>query len=335
MAELGPRLRDAARRRTRGLVYCSITGFGGGEARRRAARLRPADPGARRADEHHRRARRASRPKVGVALVDVLAGLFASGRHPRRAAPPRRAAARASWSRSTCSRRCSRRWSTRAPPTRSPASSRGRLGNRHPSIAPYELFADRRRRARARGRQRPPVRRALRGARRAPELAADARFATNPARVENRDALGAELRRLLAARPAAEWARAARPRRASPPASSTTSPAPSRSPTALGLEPTVEVAARGRRRGRADPQPDPPLGDAADLPLGAAGPAAARRRLDWTDEHDRPGAGRGRAGGASRLPALARSAASRPRPLLRGRWSAGAPTTGSRFSASW
>ena len=28
--------------------------------------------------------------KVGVALVDVLAGLFASGRHPRRAAPPRR-----------------------------------------------------------------------------------------------------------------------------------------------------------------------------------------------------------------------------------------------------
>ena len=40
----------------------------------------------------------------------------------------------------------------------------------------------------------------------APELAADPRFATNPARVEHRDALGAELERLLAARPAAEWA---------------------------------------------------------------------------------------------------------------------------------
>ncbi|MGZ4277442.1 MAG: CaiB/BaiF CoA transferase family protein [Solirubrobacteraceae bacterium] len=82
----------------------------------------------------------------------------------------------------------------------------GRLGNRHPSIAPYEtytaadgdfalavgndaLFA---RLCEAIGR---------------PELAGDERFATNTARLEHRDELGALLDEAFAAATAAEWAR--------------------------------------------------------------------------------------------------------------------------------
>lgn len=80
-----------------------------------------------------------------------------------------------------------------------------RMGNQHPSIAPYAVFraADRelviavgndrqfRTLSRLVGRE---------------TLGEDARFATNPARVEHRDELGAELEAALAARPAAEWA---------------------------------------------------------------------------------------------------------------------------------
>ena len=79
-----------------------------------------------------------------------------------------------------------------------------RLGNRHPSIAPYETLkcadtpiaiacgndAQFRRLARVLGR---------------PELADDPRFATNPARVKNRDQLTAELEGLLANASAAAW----------------------------------------------------------------------------------------------------------------------------------
>jgi crotonobetainyl-CoA:carnitine CoA-transferase CaiB-like acyl-CoA transferase len=81
----------------------------------------------------------------------------------------------------------------------------GRMGNRHPSISPYELYptADGEL-VLAVGNDRQFGQLCeLAGE---PQLAADPRFATNGARVENREALGAELRRLLAARPAAEWA---------------------------------------------------------------------------------------------------------------------------------
>ncbi len=79
-----------------------------------------------------------------------------------------------------------------------------RLGNRHPSITPYETFAasdgdfavacgndvlfGRLCRAIAR-----------------PELAEDERFATNPARLAHRDALGAELEAAFASATAGEW----------------------------------------------------------------------------------------------------------------------------------
>jgi len=83
----------------------------------------------------------------------------------------------------------------------------GRMGNAHPSIAPYELFAagDGTRLVLAVGNDRQFARLCeLIGA---PELAADERFATNPARVAARAELRALLERRLAARPAAAWAR--------------------------------------------------------------------------------------------------------------------------------
>lgn len=79
-----------------------------------------------------------------------------------------------------------------------------RMGNRHPSIAPYELLPGGEGEivlAVGNDRQFGELCDVLG----APELAGDERFATNPARVENRDALRPLLAAALAARPAAEW----------------------------------------------------------------------------------------------------------------------------------
>jgi len=78
------------------------------------------------------------------------------------------------------------------------------MGNRHPSIAPYEVFATA---------DRPLVVavgndrqfRALAQVVGRPGLADDDRFATNPARVANRDDLAARLTAALSARSADEW----------------------------------------------------------------------------------------------------------------------------------
>ncbi|HEU4461605.1 MAG TPA: CoA transferase, partial [Solirubrobacterales bacterium] len=79
-----------------------------------------------------------------------------------------------------------------------------RMGNRHPSIAPYELLRCREGElvvAVGDDRQFGELCEVLG----APELAADERFGANPARVENRDELKPLLEAALAARPAAEW----------------------------------------------------------------------------------------------------------------------------------
>ncbi|GGV29320.1 CoA transferase [Actinomadura cremea] len=184
-----------------GLVYCSITGFGSG-----AGAALPGydlliqalgglmsitgDPDG-------------EPQKVGVALVDVISGLFASVgvlaalRHRERTGEGQRveidllscllAALANQGSAYTLAGRVG-----------------GRMGNAHPSIAPYELLPtgdgdlvlavgnDRQFGALARVLGRP-------------ELAEDARFAANDARVADRG----ELRRLLvdalAAKPAADW----------------------------------------------------------------------------------------------------------------------------------
>lgn len=82
----------------------------------------------------------------------------------------------------------------------------GRMGNRHPSIAPYETFATADGEfAVASGNDAIFARLCSTVAR--PQLALDERFATNAARLANRDALAAELEDAFAARSAGEWVR--------------------------------------------------------------------------------------------------------------------------------
>jgi crotonobetainyl-CoA:carnitine CoA-transferase CaiB-like acyl-CoA transferase len=115
----------------------------------------------------------------------------------------------------------------------------GRLGNRHPSISPYEVYdtaAGELVLAVGNDRQFAALCEELG----APGLAADPRFATNPARVEHREGLGAELARLLAARPAAEWAEALLARRV-PAGQVNDLGAAFAFAERLGLDPTVAV----------------------------------------------------------------------------------------------
>ena len=79
-----------------------------------------------------------------------------------------------------------------------------RHGNAHPSIVPYETFAAKDGTI-AVGGANDGLYRRLCSALERPELADDPRFATNPARVEHRAELVAELQRLFAARGADEW----------------------------------------------------------------------------------------------------------------------------------
>ncbi len=144
-----------------------------------------------------------------------------------------------------------------------------RQGNRHPSIAPYEMLrcadgplavacgndAQFHRLCRVLG---------------VPHLATDARFAGNPLRVANRTALVAELERALAAAPAADWER--RLTAVDVPAGvvADIGQAIDRA-AALGLDPLVAVDRTGTRqvrhpvrygRGRAEPPaPAPGLGE--------------------------------------------------------------------------
>ncbi|HVG64547.1 MAG TPA: CoA transferase [Actinomycetota bacterium] len=142
--------------------------------------------------------------KVGVALVDVLTGLYAFGgvlaalRERDRTGRGQRVevsllgSALASLVNQASSYLCTGR------PPRA-------MGNRHPSITPYETLATA---------DRPLVVAVGNDGQFArlcrvlglPEAAADPRFATNADRVRHRDELAALLERALAARGAADWA---------------------------------------------------------------------------------------------------------------------------------
>jgi crotonobetainyl-CoA:carnitine CoA-transferase CaiB-like acyl-CoA transferase len=189
-----------------GLVWCSISGFGRGagaalpgydflvQAMSGLMSITGPDGG--------------EPTKVGVALVDVLTGLYAFGgvlaalRERDRSGRGQRVevsllgSALASLVNQASSYLCTGR------PPRA-------MGNRHPSITPYETLATA---------DRPLVVAVGNDGQFArlcrvlgtPEAAADPRFATNAARVANRDALAALLEQALAARGAAEWVAALR-----------------------------------------------------------------------------------------------------------------------------
>jgi crotonobetainyl-CoA:carnitine CoA-transferase CaiB-like acyl-CoA transferase len=185
------------------LIYCSITGFGAGAG----AELPGYDllvqalgglmsiTGSPEGEPQ----------KVGVALVDVLAGLFASVgilaalRHRDATGEGQRVEVNLlSALLGGLVNQASAFTIAGVVPTR--------LGNAHPSIAPYELLetgdGDL---VLAVGNDRQFA--ALCEVIGAPELAGDPRYATNGARVANRVALRADLVACLATLPAADWAR--------------------------------------------------------------------------------------------------------------------------------
>jgi crotonobetainyl-CoA:carnitine CoA-transferase CaiB-like acyl-CoA transferase len=141
--------------------------------------------------------------KVGVALVDVLTGLNAfSG--ILLALRQRETTGRGSRVDVDLLGSLLAALTNQASGTLATGRSPARLGNAHPSIAPYELFrAADRELVVAVGNDRQFA--AFAGVLGHPELADDARFASNEARVRDRDALRGILEPLLASRTATDW----------------------------------------------------------------------------------------------------------------------------------
>ena len=195
---------DELRAQNPGLVYCSITGFGAG----RGAALPgydllvqavgglmsiTGDPDG-------------EPQKVGVALVDVIAGLFttvgilAALRHRERSGRGQRVEV------DLLSSLLAALVNQGSAYTAAGVVA-GRMGNAHPSIAPYELFAAQDGEmvlAVGNDRQFASLCEVLG----APGLAVDERFATNAQRVAHRGELRALLEEALARRPVGEWVEA-------------------------------------------------------------------------------------------------------------------------------
>jgi crotonobetainyl-CoA:carnitine CoA-transferase CaiB-like acyl-CoA transferase len=193
---------EALRDANRGLVYCSITGFGAGQG----AEL----PGYDLLVQALGGLMSITGPpegepqKVGVALVDVLAGLFAGVgilaalRHRQRTGDGQRIEVDLL---SSLLAGLVNQGSAFSVAGVVPE----RMGNAHPSIAPYELFATGDGQlvlAVGNDRQFTTLCRVLD----AEHLATDERFTSNDRRVEHRAELKAELERLLGSRSAADWA---------------------------------------------------------------------------------------------------------------------------------
>jgi crotonobetainyl-CoA:carnitine CoA-transferase CaiB-like acyl-CoA transferase len=219
------------------LVYCSVTGFGRGE-------VGAAMPGYDLLIQALGGLMSITGPpdgepsKVGVALVDVLAGLFAAVgilaalRH-------RDATGEGQLVEVDLFSALLAALVNQGSAYTVAGVVPGRMGNRHPSISPYELFgtgAGELVVAVGNDRQFAALCEVLGE----PALAADPAFATNPARVENRDALGARLEALLAARPATEWAERLSAARV-PAGVVNDIGAAFRLAEAIGLDPTVSI----------------------------------------------------------------------------------------------
>jgi crotonobetainyl-CoA:carnitine CoA-transferase CaiB-like acyl-CoA transferase len=217
------------------LVYCSITGFGGsgaGAAMPGYDLLVQALGGLMSITGE----RDGEPQKVGVALVDVVTGLFAAVgilaalRHRERTGEGQRVEV------DLLSSLLAALVNQGSAYTLAGAVA-GRMGNAHPSIAPYELYPT------GDG----DLVLAVGNDRQFAALCEvvglpsdDERFATNASRVEHRDALRAELVAALAARPAAAWVEALTPRGV--PAGQVNDVAGAFAlAESLGLEPVVEV----------------------------------------------------------------------------------------------
>ena len=220
-----------------GLVYCSLTGFGSGEA---GAALPGYDllvqalGGLMSVTGEPD-----GQPlKVGVALVDVVAGLFAAV-GILAALEHRRRSGRGQLVEVDLLSALLAALVNQASGYTIAGAVPGRIGNEHPSIAPYELLrSGDGELVLAVGNDRQFAGLCEELGR--PELAAEERFATNSARVEHRAALRVELEAALAAAPAAEWAARLSARRV--PAGVVNDLAGAFAFAAgIGLEPIVEV----------------------------------------------------------------------------------------------
>lgn len=193
---------EAVRAANPGIVYCSITGFGRGEG----AALPGYDlliqalgglmsvTGPREGEPQ----------KVGVALVDVLAGLFATV-GILAALEYRRDSGEGQRIEVDLLSSLLAGLVNQASAYTVAGEVPSRMGNQHPSIAPYELLpcADREL-VLAVGNDRQFA--DLCGVLGTPEVARDPRFETNAARVKNRDVLRTTLADRLTTRAAGEWA---------------------------------------------------------------------------------------------------------------------------------
>jgi crotonobetainyl-CoA:carnitine CoA-transferase CaiB-like acyl-CoA transferase len=243
MAELGLDYESLAAENPR-LVYCSVTGFGGSGA---GAELPGYDllvqalgglmsiTGEPDGEPL----------KVGVALVDVIAGLYAAVgilaalEHRRESGEGQRVEV------NLLSALLAGLVNQSSAYTQAGVVP-GRMGNRHPSIAPYELLRCGEGElvlAVGNDRQFAELCEVLGE----PAPATDPRFATNPARVENRDELRPLLEAALSAKPATEWVALLRARRV-PAGVVNDIAAAFEFAEQIGLDPTVEIL-----RGDGDP----------------------------------------------------------------------------------
>lgn len=192
---------EELRARNPGLVYCSITGFGS----RRSPADRPGYDFVIQAESGLMSITGApdgEPTKVGVALVDVLAGLNATvgilAAIERRRRTGEGGRVEASLLDSALSGLVNQAQSALVT-----GQAPARLGNAHPSIVPYETFAARDAPVAVAAANDGLFRR-LCDVLGCPALVADARFATNPARVEHRALLVPELAARIAGRGADE-----------------------------------------------------------------------------------------------------------------------------------
>jgi crotonobetainyl-CoA:carnitine CoA-transferase CaiB-like acyl-CoA transferase len=185
-----------------GLVYCSITGFGGsgGGAELPGYDLLVQALGGLMSITGEPEGEPL---KVGVALVDVIAGLYAAI-GILAALEHRRASGEGQLVEVDLLSALLAGLVNQASAYTAAGVVPERMGNRHPSIAPYELLRCGEGEivlAVGNDRQFGDLCQVLG----APELAAEERFAINPARVANCDELRGALEAILSARPAAEW----------------------------------------------------------------------------------------------------------------------------------